>query len=68
MTDNNNITDLQKKLQELETKLAQQKERQKIAQNKYHKSDKGKAARKRSYKKCYKPTGNPPGRPKKIMA
>ncbi len=69
MTDNKiELTDLEKKIQELEAKIALQKERQKIASNKYHKSDKGKAARKRSYKKCYVPTGNPRGRPKKIKA
>ena len=54
------------KIKELEGKLELQKKRQKIACNKYHKTAKGKAARKRSYKKCYKPTGNPRGRPKKI--
>ena len=60
------IVDLQQKLKELEEKIQDQKERQKIAQKKYHQSDKGKAARKRTYTKCYKPTCNPRGRPKLV--
>ena len=68
MTDNISIQDLQTKLEELENKVKAQKERQKIAQQKYHQSDKGKAARKRSYQKCYVPTGRPRGRPKLVKA
>ena len=48
-------------------KLERMKERQKIAQAKYYKTEKGKAALARANKKYYKPTGKPRGRPKKHL-
>jgi hypothetical protein len=59
------LENLQAQIQEMHQKELERKERQKLAQKKYHASIKGKAARHRSYKKCYKPTGNPVGRPPK---
>jgi hypothetical protein len=35
-------------------------------QKKYRNSDKGKKASREASKRYYKPTGNPPGRPRKI--
>ena len=62
------LESLQAQLALMQEKEAERKHKQKIAQKKYHASAKGKAARHRSYKKCYKPTGNPVGRPPKPIS
>ena len=59
------LENLQAQIELMHQKEMERKEKQKIAQKKYHASAKGKAARHRSYKKHYKPTGNPIGRPPK---
>ena len=59
------LENLKAAMEEMQQAEAERKRKQKIAQKKYHASAKGKAARHRSYKKHYKPTGNPVGRPPK---
>jgi hypothetical protein len=56
---------LKKKLAALNKLNAEKKAKLKIAQTKYFKSDKGRLAKHRTYKKNYKPTGNKAGRPRK---
>lgn len=56
---------LEEQIRILKEKEAIRIEKLKIAQKKYAKSEKGKEARRRTYKKNYKPTGNSRGRPKK---
>lgn len=48
-------------------KLERMKEKQRVAQAKYYKTEKGKQALARANKKYYKPTGRPRGRPKKHL-
>ena len=43
------------------------KQKRKVAQRKYRKSEKGKLAARRTYLKNYLPTGKPRGRPVKIL-
>ena len=63
MTDS--LEEVQEQIKIMKEKEENRKEKLKIAQKKYAMSDKGKAARSRSYKKNYKPTGNSRGRPRK---
>ena len=58
MTDS--LEEVQEQIKIMKEKEENRKEKLKIAM-----SDKGKAARSRSYKKNYKPTGNSRGRPRK---
>ena len=58
---NNDLLNAQKELNE--KKICKRKEYQK----KYRTSDKGRKANRDAQKRRYKPTGNPPGRPRKII-
>lgn len=48
-------------------KEAHRKQKRKVAQSKYRKSEKGKLVARRTYLKNYMPTGKPRGRPIKIL-
>tara|TARA_R110000744_G_scaffold80657_3_gene158390 strand:+ start:269 stop:469 length:201 start_codon:yes stop_codon:yes gene_type:complete len=66
MTDKQNNQELMDELKLMKDKEEQLKLKRKEYQKKYNLSEKGKAARKRTYKKNYKPTGNKRGRPAKL--